>query len=155
MGLGFGVSREYGNILYGGYKGILFPFSLLPTSKLFATPLQISLIAELDFYVILVLVLHSLNPVTLYPRWTPHPAIANILDNKDNLRVLIFLLYYCYRAGVLIAYTPNPTSGTSFAVLEPRRSCRRMRTRSRPAIRLATLSCLKARRCCGGKRATV
>ena len=30
-------------------------------------------------------------------RWTPHPVIVIIRDNKDYIRILIFLIYHYYR----------------------------------------------------------
>ena len=33
-------------------------------------------------------------------RWTPHPVIVTIMDNKDYIRgPLIFLFYHYYRVG--------------------------------------------------------
>ena len=37
-----------------------------------------------------------LNPKTLNLRWTPHPVMVTITDNKDFMRVL---LYHYYRMG--------------------------------------------------------
>ena len=41
-----------------------------------------------------------------YVKWTPHPVIVTIRDNRDHIRVLfIFLLYHLQGGGVLLRYT--------------------------------------------------
>ena len=47
----------------------------------------------------------------LYIRWTPHPVIVTIGDNRDNIRVLLYSYYTTITGwGVLLRNTINVTS---------------------------------------------
>ena len=48
------------------------------------------------------------NP-NIYLRWTPHPIIVTIGDNRDCTRVLLYSYYTTIKGwGVLLKYTPKP-----------------------------------------------
>ena len=45
-------------------------------------------------------------PCTVYLRWTPHPVIVTIIDNKDHIRVLLYSHYTTITGwGVLLMST--------------------------------------------------
>ena len=44
--------------------------------------------------------------VWIYVRWTPHPVIVTIRDNKDYIRVLLYS-YYTTITGWTLRYTPH------------------------------------------------
>ena len=64
-----------------------------------------------------------------YVRWTPHPVIVTIRDNRDNIRVLVYSYYttitgwggppkkYYYRDGIINEESdaPSPSSAVSQA----------------------------------------
>ena len=44
-------------------------------------------------------------------RWTPHPVIVTIMDNKDNIRVLLYSYYTTITGwGVLLMYVVHAAS---------------------------------------------
>ena len=51
--------------------------------------------------------LRSIIPTYTLIRWTPHPVIVTLRDNKDYIRVLLYSYYTTITgSGVLLTYTP-------------------------------------------------
>ena len=49
---------------------------------------------------------HPRRPNHPYLRWTPHPVIVTIMDNKDHIRVLLYSYYTTITGwGVLLTHT--------------------------------------------------
>ena len=43
--------------------------------------------------------LRSLRRSRVFIRWTPHPVIVTIRDNKDDIRVLLYSYLHYYNVG--------------------------------------------------------